>query len=271
MAPPVVSEGPEINSELPLNLPPSSRSMGGQYGAAYGPTGTIVAPPGSTGSSRDIRYRMPGRRRATTSFVEPRSAPQIVQPSPIPQATSPDLPVNVPETTNRSTRNGNGKTPPASQQPKPAETDEATGIPHYLIVEANVAAGGQPTLDGFKWLKERGFRTVLNLLPESDADPAEPSMVRDMELEYISLPVTPDTINRATVEMFNQIVDDAKHRPLYIHDSSGTRTGALWYLHRVSVDNVPEDRARNQADRIGLKETDTEFWIAIQRYLLENK
>jgi uncharacterized protein (TIGR01244 family) len=180
-----------------------------------------------------------------------------------------DLPVNVP---NAAKRNGNGETPATTartEQTTPA--DEATGIPHYTIVEANVATGGQPTLDGIKWLTERGFRAVLNLLPDDEADPAEASMVRELGLEYVSLPVTASSITREVAEMFNQIVDDAKYRPLFIHDSTGARTGALWYLHRVRVDQVPEDRARSQAARIGLQDSDTDLWLAIQRILSQEK
>jgi protein tyrosine phosphatase (PTP) superfamily phosphohydrolase (DUF442 family) len=188
----------------------------------------------------------------------------------MPQSTNADVPVDVPTKTKRNGA-GTGQKATTGQSETKSTTDEATGIPHYTIVEANVATGGQPTLDGMKWLKERGFHTVLNLLPESEADPAEPTMVRELDLEYVSLPVTAESINRATVDMFNQIADDAKYRPLFIHDSIGARTGALWYIHRVTVDNVPEDRARNQAVRVGLKDSDTELWLAIQRYLSENR
>lgn len=261
---PIVSEGPENGTEIPLNLPPTSNVPARGFGSAYGP----VSPPvsrGFTGASRDIRYRQPGVRYSDPVIVEP---PRIIQPRTT--QTTPD-----PEVSPRPSvpkQNGNGQKPATNGTEKgTTPTDEATGIPHYAIVEANVATGGQPTLDGMKWLKERGFRTILNLLPDSDADPAEPSMVRELELEYVSLPVTAASIDRATVEMFNQIADDAKYRPLFIHDSTGAHVGALWYLHRVTVDNVPEDRARSQAARIGLKDTDTELWIAIQRYLAENK
>jgi protein tyrosine phosphatase (PTP) superfamily phosphohydrolase (DUF442 family) len=137
------------------------------------------------------------------------------------------------------------------------------------VLEANVAAGGTPTLDGIKWLKERGFRTVLCLQPESEVDPAESSMVRDLGLEYVSLPIDPHQLDRQTVESFNRLVDGSDYRPIFIHDASGVRTGAMWYLHRVTVDQVPEDRARSQARRIGIQDTDTEFWLAIQRYLSE--
>jgi protein tyrosine phosphatase (PTP) superfamily phosphohydrolase (DUF442 family) len=177
--------------------------------------------------------------------------------------------VNVPSKPKHNGTNGqpstNGRAEPA------ATTDEVTGIPGYFIVEPNVATGGQPTLEGMKWLKERGFLTVLNLLPESDADPAEASMVRQLGLEYISLPITAATIDAATAEQFNQIVDDAKHRPIFIHDSTGSRAGAMWYLHRVTVDKIPDDRARSQAARIGLKDSDTELWLAIQKLRAEQQ
>jgi protein tyrosine phosphatase (PTP) superfamily phosphohydrolase (DUF442 family) len=179
--------------------------------------------------------------------------------------------VNVPSAPKR---NGNGQpsgSSPSTQSEESKSVDEATGIPHYSIIEPNVATGGQPSLDGIKWLKERGFRAVLNLLPEDEADPAEASMVRELGLEYISLPITATTINRQSSEMFNQIVDDTKYRPLFIHDTTGARTGALWYLHRVRVDLVPDERARSQAARIGLKTSDTDLWLAIQQILAEDK
>ncbi|MBI3463652.1 MAG: hypothetical protein HY000_11430, partial [Planctomycetes bacterium] len=93
------------------------------------------------------------------------------------------------------------------------ESPLAQGIPRYTVVTRDVAVGAQPTLDGLRWLKERGYRAVLNLLPETDADPAESSMVRELGLEYIPLPVAPETINPQTVAQFNQIVDSAE-RPL---------------------------------------------------------
>jgi len=145
------------------------------------------------------------------------------------------------------------------------------GIPGYLIVEPNVATGGQPTFEGMQWLKERGFVTVVNLLPDSEADPAEPGMLRQLGLSYVSLPVTAQSLNTEVLDQFNLIVADSKLRPIFIHDSTGSRVGAMWYLHRVTAEKVPTDRARSQAARIGLKDSDTELWLAIQKVLAEQK
>lgn len=269
--PPSVTEDAGIDSEVPLALPPSASGRGSRTSSAYGPaTGISVAPLGSTGSSRDIRYPSSQGSQPRPILMEPRGGVSFRTAAPTErQPAGSEIPVTVPS---KPKRNGTNGQPSTNGRGDPATTsEEVTGIPGYFVVEPNVATGGQPTLEGMKWLKDRGFHTVLNLLPESEADPAEAGMVRQLGLEYISLPITAQTISAETADQFNQIVDDAKHRPIFIHDSTGSHTGAMWYLHRVTVDKVPDDRARHQAERVGLKDTDTELWLAIQRYLSENK
>jgi protein tyrosine phosphatase (PTP) superfamily phosphohydrolase (DUF442 family) len=258
-------------SESSLSVPPSASLPRGRTGAAYGPaTGISVAPRGSTGFSRDIRFPSSADVRLRPVPMEPRGMIATRPAAPTHQhAAGSEIPINVPA---KPKGNGANGQPSTSSGKEAAATDAATGIPGYYDgIESNVATGGQPTLEGMKWLKERGFKTVLNLLPDSEADPAEASMVRQLELEYISLPITPQTIDAAAIDEFNQIVDDTKNRPIFIHDSTGSRTGAMWYLHRVTVDKIPEDRALRQAERIGLKDSDTELWLAIQRYLADQK
>jgi protein tyrosine phosphatase (PTP) superfamily phosphohydrolase (DUF442 family) len=268
--PPSVTEDVGSDSETPLTLPPTSYVPRGRTGSAYGPaTGISVAPRGSTGFSRDIRFSSPSDSRMRPVPMEPRGI--VSSRSAVPTQHEPaggEIPVTVPS---KPKRNGTNGQPTTNGQSDPAAADAATGIPGYYVVESNIATGGQPTLEGMKWLKERGFLSVLNLLPESEADPAEASMVRQLGLEYISLPITAHTINAETAEQFNLLVDDAKLRPIFIHDSTGSRTGAMWYLHRVSVDKTPDDRARRQAERIGLKDSDTELWLAIQKYRAEQQ
>jgi len=93
-------------------------------------------------------------------------------------------------------------------------------------------------------------------------------MVRELGLEYLSLPVAPETINRQTVAQFNQIVDSAE-RPLFVHDSTGSRTGAMWYIRRITIDRVPSQTARRETASLGLSTSDTELWLRIQRVLAE--
>ncbi len=269
---PITRERPRVEPELPVTLPPADSYSGSRVASSYGPpAGVSVAPLGSTGFSRDIRHRQ---------FLAPRPEPMPMTPPanatarlrtvPRSESKKDELPITLPA---KPKQNGNGS--PRADSPRDSTAgpnqEQATGIPGFAVVDSNIATGGQPTLEGMKWLKERGFHTVVNLLPAGEADAAEASMVRELGLDYVSLPITAQSIGSDTLDQFNQIADDATNRPLFIHDSTGSRTGAMWYLHRVIVDNVPEDRARHQASRMGLKDTDTELWLAIQRVLEEKK
>jgi len=138
------------------------------------------------------------------------------------------------------------------------------------VVEPNVATGGQPTLEGLRWLQDKGFRTVVNLRPAGDADPAEAGLVRHMGMQYVAIPVSPQTLDLKKLQQFNRIVDDARYRPLFIHGESGVAAGALWYLHLVYVDRAEDESARRVANLIGLKPTHTEWWIAIQKLLAQS-
>ena len=121
--------------------------------------------------------------------MEPRGGISARSPAPtVHEPAGSEIPVNVPSKPKRNGTNGQPGTNGRGDSPSTA--DEVTGIPGYFIVEPNVATGGQPTLEGMKWLKDRGFHTVLNLLPESESDPAEASMVRQLGLEYITIPIT---------------------------------------------------------------------------------
>jgi protein tyrosine phosphatase (PTP) superfamily phosphohydrolase (DUF442 family) len=156
---------------------------------------------------------------------------------------------------------------PATPSSPQSDAQSVTGIPRYTTVDRDVAAGGQPSLEGLRSLMDRGCRAVLNLLPETDADPAESSMVRELGMAYLSLPVSAETLDRDTVARFSQIVNDPENRPLFIHDSTGSRTGALWYLHRIQTEQAPQETARREAAQIGLHDSDTELWLAIRRSL----
>jgi protein tyrosine phosphatase (PTP) superfamily phosphohydrolase (DUF442 family) len=154
-------------------------------------------------------------------------------------------------------------TTPSEVRISPKRQTKARGIPNYRQPENGVATGGTPNHDGLEWLKEQGFRTVLNLLPDESIDQFEPAFVRQSGMEYISLPVTSQSLTQELLARFNDYVDDPQYHRLFIHDSSGSLTGAMWYLHRIVVDKAPQDVARSEATAIGLKNSNTQLWLKI--------
>ncbi len=278
LPPPPVLELNSGASEVPLRLVP----LPGERVSAYGPADRVsVAPAGSAGMSRDMRYSQPLAPRlqpvpapTTSAPLREETAHGTSEFSPAFEPPLPPVPSVRPNGRQRSDSSA-AAPPPQAQPPRgPALGGEAVpGIARYWVIESdkNIATGAQPGLEGIGWLKARGFHTVLNLMPADESDPAEPSEMRRLDMDYIALPITAETITLENVEAFNTIADNGEIRPLFIQDSDGSRAGALWYLHRVLVDGVSGDEARREANRIGLKDTQTDFWLAIDRLLARAK
>ncbi len=268
LPPPVVQfeDDPSSEEQLQLNSTPMPNS-----GASYGPVPRISAAPlGSTGSSIDMRYPQSRGSRIRAVPTVPRgqigAGPRLVSPI---QPSSDETPVTLPNAADRTT--------PLPEKPADRTTPSAASdAPQYtMTTEPNVATGGPVTLEAIRSLQEAGFNTVLDLSPESEADMAEPTEVRRAGMTYIALPVTPKTLTRDTVDEFNRVIAESK-RPIYIHDTTGARTGAMWYLNRLLVAQLPDDAARRQAAKAGLKDPGaddltTDLWLAINAVRAENK
>jgi protein tyrosine phosphatase (PTP) superfamily phosphohydrolase (DUF442 family) len=267
MPPPVVIEQESPGSESQIQLQPSEMPGGARTGAAYGPAAPIaVAPLGSTGYSVDMRYpRVRGQRpRGIPPSPRVTTGPKLVPPS---APTDDESPVTLPPLQTKS----EPSKPDTNGKPATPKSD----APRYTMTTEPGVATGAPvtTLDAIRALKDEGFNTVINLLPEDQADAAEPTEVTRAGMAYVSLPITPKTLSRETLDKFNRVIAESK-RPIYVHDSDGRLTGAMWYLNRLLVAKLPEDAARRQAIKAGLKEPDsddltTELWLAINRILSE--
>jgi len=144
-------------------------------------------------------------------------------------------------------------------------------IPQFAAVKKDVAAGLKPFPDGFDWLKATGYRTVLNLRAPGEDDSADRKQVEKRGLRYVSLEVSPETLNKDVVDQFNTIIGDEARLPLFVYDKDGVLTGGLFYLHFRLVEATSDVDARKRAGRLGLKsDPDGEhrtMWVAIQKLL----
>ena len=271
LPPPVVQFEPDPASETPLDLHTTQTPGRSGTSAAYGPPPRMsVAPSGSTGYSVDMRYPSYHGVRPTAPPARTRASagPRLVSPK---TEAADETPIKLPPANGsdrQATTNGTA--------PERAATTPKKDTPRFTMTTEPGVATGAPvkTLDEIRALKDEGFRTILNLLPEDEADPAEPFEVNRAEVAYISLPVTPKTLNRDLLEQFNRVIAQAD-RPIYIHDSTGSLTGAMWYLNRLLDAKIPEPAARRQAAKAGLKDSGaddltTELWLAIQRIIAES-
>lgn len=129
-----------------------------------------------------------------------------------------------------------------------------TDVPKLLCIDERFATGGQPTSDAFARLASKGFRSVLNLRTASegvDLD-RERELVEKAGMRYLSIPVVGSAPKPEQAAEFIKVAQEQENHPMLIHCGSANRVGGFWMIYRVLVQSWPEDKALEEATRIGL-------------------
>ena len=72
-------------------------------------------------------------------------------------------------------------------------------------------------------------------------------------MRYVNIPVVSSAPKFEQVGEFIKAVKDQSNQPMLIHCGSANRVGAFWMIYRVVEQGWPEDKALDEATRIGLK------------------
>jgi uncharacterized protein (TIGR01244 family) len=127
-------------------------------------------------------------------------------------------------------------------------------IPSYRVLQPGVVAAGQPSPAALAELGRMGFRTVVNLRPESEAGPGEKAAVEAQGLRYVNVPITPDTFSLDSVKAVEAVLADPKAGPVLLHCASSNRVGAVWAAVQVRK-GMPLAQALDEGRAAGLKPT----------------
>jgi uncharacterized protein (TIGR01244 family) len=132
---------------------------------------------------------------------------------------------------------------------------EVPGIRNYSRVDATVGCGGQVDPAAMSALKKEGFVSVINLRlanePGADVD-AGRAAAQAAGLKYIHLPFNAAMPDSKVVDSFLATVADKSNQPVFIHCGSASRVGGMWMIKRVLQDQWPIEKARTEAEAIGL-------------------
>ena len=113
---------------------------------------------------------------------------------------------------------------------------------------------GQPSADDFSIARKDGIKTVINLRMPEELRFDEPTVLKELGLEYHPLPfAAPDSLKDEIFEKSLKILGDKKKQPVLLHCASANRVGAIWLVHRVLNDKVEYDKALKEAHEVGLK------------------
>lgn len=127
-------------------------------------------------------------------------------------------------------------------------------VPHILCVDERIATGGQPTESAFAKLAANGYRAVLSLRTSSEGIDLkhEQEAVEKAGLRFVSVPVVSSAPKPEQVDEFINAVKDKNNQPMLIHCGSANRVGAFWMIYRVVDQGWSEEKALEEAIKIGL-------------------
>lgn len=272
-------------SVRPLALLGLATAAAGALGCAA--NRTVAYPPGTVFSCNSCN--------TTTQLPRGRLAPVVppaVSPPPAPLPAGPPTTTPVPVVPPAAGSAGSGWQPAGGpgatlQQPevgdrtqplKPREETPAqpVDVPQFAEVRPGLASGQKPFAEGLSWLRDKGYRTVLHVRSPGEDDTAARRQFEAKGFTYLSLEVSPQTLNRETVARFNRIVGDPANRPLFVYDRDSSLAGGLWYLYFRIVDGLSNEKATAQAAALGLNPdaaggTHKAMWLAVQGYLSMSK
>lgn len=164
--------------------------------------------------------------------------------------------------------------PPGGSEGSPTEdkdTPQPIDLPGFAQAIPGVATGIRPFPDGITWLAEKNYKAVLHLHAPGEDTTAARKMFEKKGLKYLSLQASPARLNKAVYEQFVKLVNDNTSHPLFVFDKDGSVAGGLWYLYfRVHL-KQSDEKARAEAQRLGLRlEDDSEhkaMLLAVQKLL----
>jgi uncharacterized protein (TIGR01244 family) len=145
----------------------------------------------------------------------------------------------------------------ASTASAQVQKSEREGIRNFSRVDATVGCGGSVEPSALKALRADGFVSVINLRlatePGANVE-AEQTAAAAAGLKYIHLPFDASAPDPKVVENFLAAVADKSNQPVFIHCGSANRVGGVWMIKRVLQDGWTVDRARQEAEAIGLRD-----------------
>ena len=134
------------------------------------------------------------------------------------------------------------------QIPTSIDSDQ---IPKYRVLRPGLAVGAQPSPEALASLKEKGFKTVVNLRTAAEGPATEKDVVEAQGLRYVSVPISPSTFSEEDVQAVAKVLDDTEAAPVLLHCASANRVGAVWAVLRVKQ-GLSLDEAEAAGREIGL-------------------
>jgi len=128
-------------------------------------------------------------------------------------------------------------------------------VPNARIPVAGVLSGGQPTQDQIAAAGSAGYKTVINLRPDTEPGFAwEAAAVTAAGMAYVSIPVAgAAALTKENVALLDAALKEAATKgPVLLHCGSGNRIGAMLALRAVWLEGKDPAAALEYGKATGL-------------------
>ena len=147
--------------------------------------------------------------------------------------------------------------------------DKGKGFWSFAVAVDNILSrSGQPTYENFKWLKENGWRGVIDTREDGEygevTDDKKIPGFNEIGFNYLYIPMKDNTApTDEQAKSFLNFITDPKNQPAHLHCMAGIgRTGTLTALYRYSVQGWPlEDAVKESRLFNGGLNTVQKAWI----------
>jgi len=130
--------------------------------------------------------------------------------------------------------------------------DSLEGIFNYLPISESIITSGQPTEQQFRFVKDAGFRHVINLAPHraENALPDERATLESLEISYVHIPVDWQKPREEDFKRFCEEMQRLGETPVLVHCAANMRVSAFMYRYRRDVLHEEEKELARDLQKI---------------------
>lgn len=132
----------------------------------------------------------------------------------------------------------------------PTKSPTAYGFWSFAVpVSGVISRSGQPTIDEFKWLRSKGWKSVVNLRFDNEykevADDMKLKGFKELGFNYLRLSIKDGAApTDKQAKEFLAFVTNPKNQPAHIHCRGGYgRAGTMIALYRYEIQHWPMNQA----------------------------
>jgi protein tyrosine phosphatase (PTP) superfamily phosphohydrolase (DUF442 family) len=128
-------------------------------------------------------------------------------------------------------------------------------VPRVLCLDENFATGGQPTGAAYAKAAASGFSSVLSLRTATEGIDLrrERAQVESKKMRYFNIPVNSSSPRAEQADEFLRVARDKANHPMLVNCATANRVGAFMMILRVVEQGWSEEKALEEAIKIGLR------------------